>query len=132
MPPIVPPLSDYSPTELPQALLLQDAPLLLENEYLPLEAGYAVAPDGMHHVAASTYMRGCSGKMIDWWFGYVHHTQEYKLWHPRDHVFSDWRGPRENKSSYIGGSFASKLDQFPPATPTPTNIRFNRRPPPYP
>ncbi|KAL3456925.1 hypothetical protein BJX64DRAFT_280974 [Aspergillus heterothallicus] len=103
MPPIVPPLSDYSPTELPQALLLQDAPLLLENEYLPLEAGYAVAPDGLHHVAASTYMRGCSGKMIDWWFGYVHHTQEYKLWHPRDHVFSDWRGPRENKSSYIGG-----------------------------
>jgi hypothetical protein len=57
MPPITPALSVNNPTELPQALLLQDASLLLENDYLPLEEGYVVAPDGMHHVAASTYMR---------------------------------------------------------------------------
>lgn len=30
-------------------------------------------------------------------------TEQYKLWHPRDHVFSDWERPRDNKSQYIGG-----------------------------
>lgn len=97
------PSSEYQPAQRPQALLLKDAPLLLQHEYLPLEAGYAVAPDGMHHVAASTYMRGCSGEMIDWWFSWMHDTQQYKLWHPRDHVFSDWKGPTGNNTSYIGG-----------------------------
>lgn len=84
-------------------LRLKDAKLLLEHDYLPFEAGYAVNADGMHHVAGSTYMRNCTGKMIDWWFGYIHQTDQYKLWHPRDHVFSDWEGPRENTADYIGG-----------------------------
>ncbi|KIX02971.1 uncharacterized protein Z518_06521 [Rhinocladiella mackenziei CBS 650.93] len=29
--------------------------------------------------------------------------ENYKREHPHDHVFSDWEGPRENKSQYIGG-----------------------------
>ncbi|KAH8683882.1 hypothetical protein BGZ61DRAFT_534571 [Ilyonectria robusta] len=41
--------------------------------------------------------------MIDWWFSWMHDTQQYKLWHPRDHVFSDWKGPTGNNSSYISG-----------------------------
>jgi hypothetical protein len=28
--------------------------------------------------------------MIDWWLGFVHTTDQYKLWHPKDHMFSDW------------------------------------------
>lgn len=95
--------SEYNPTELPHPLLLKDAHLLLSNDYLPFEAGYALNLDGMYHVAASTYMRGCSAKMIDWWFGFIHTTEDYKLWHPRDHVFSSWEGPRNNDSTYIGG-----------------------------
>ncbi|KAL4889703.1 hypothetical protein BDV59DRAFT_205058 [Aspergillus ambiguus] len=100
---IIPRIEDYDPTAKPQALLLKDAHLLLEHPYLPLETGWAVAPDGMHHVAVSTYMRHCTGAMFDWWFGFIHKTEHYKLWHPRDHVFSDWDGPRENSSTYIGG-----------------------------
>jgi hypothetical protein len=123
-------------------LQLKDARTLLDNDYLPVEAGHGPASDGMYHVAASTYMPGCSAEMIDWWFGFIHNTEQYKLWHvrrslsfdctrvtpllgerrlvdcygcdealryaddfvqPRDHVFSDWEGPRENKSEYIGG-----------------------------
>jgi len=91
------------PTTVAEPLCLRDAKLLLEHEYLPLEAGHAINADGMYHVAASTYMKGCSGEMLDWWFGYIHKTDTYKLWHPRDHVFSDWEGPRENNSTYIGG-----------------------------
>lgn len=93
-----------SPSTSPQAgLALKDAKLLLEHPYLPMEAGVAITEDGMCHVAGSTYMKDCTGSMIDWWFGWVHKTEQYLLWHPRDHVFSDWEGPRENNSTYIGG-----------------------------
>lgn len=84
-------------------LRLSEAPKLLGNDYLELEAGYGLTSDNMAHIAASTYMPGVTAAMIDWWFGYVHTTDHYKLWHPTDHVFSDWEGPRENKSEYIGG-----------------------------
>jgi len=86
-----------------RALRLKDAVLLLEHDYLPMEAGYAVTSDGMNYIAASTYMPGVTGKMIDWWFGFIHTSDFYKLWHPRDHIFSDWDGPRDNTSTYIGG-----------------------------
>ncbi|KAL4885441.1 hypothetical protein BJY04DRAFT_214240 [Aspergillus karnatakaensis] len=88
---------------IPSGLCLSNAKLLLSNPYLPLETGIAVTDDGMHHIAVSTYMKGCTGAMIDWWFGWIHKTEQYKLWHPRDHVFSDWEGPRDNDSTYIGG-----------------------------
>lgn len=92
-----------NPTTQAIPLLLSEAKLLLEHEYLPLETGYAVNGDGTHHVAASTYMPDCTAAMIDWWFGWIHNTEQYKLRHPKDHVFSDWEGPRDNNSAYIGG-----------------------------
>ncbi|KAL2837297.1 hypothetical protein BJY01DRAFT_237934 [Aspergillus pseudoustus] len=87
----------------PPGIRLSEAKLLLAHPYLPMEAGVAATEDGMHHIAASTYMKGSTGAMIDWWFGWIHHTEQYKLWHPRDHVFSDWEGPRDNTSTYVGG-----------------------------
>jgi len=84
-------------------LCLKDAASLLNNDYLEIEDGHGLTKDNMYHVAASTYMPKCSSEMIDWWFGFIHTTEQYKLWHPRDHVFSDWEGPRDNKSEYIGG-----------------------------
>ena len=95
--------SEQDPTVSPIPLRLCEAKLLLQHPYLPLEAGHGLTTDNMRHVAASTYMPGVTAGMIDWWFGFIHTTEHYKLWHPRDHVFSDWEGPRENRSSYIGG-----------------------------
>ena len=80
---------------------LEDANLLLEPGYLPLESGYLRLPDGQLHVAARTAMPGCTSAMIDWWFGYVRTTEQYKLWHPIDHVWCDWEGPG---GEYIGGT----------------------------
>lgn len=45
-------------TETPGPLLLKQAPDLLTNHWLPLEAGYALNSEGMYHVAASTLMPG--------------------------------------------------------------------------
>lgn len=49
-------------------------------------------------------MPGVHSHMIDWWFGFIHTTDQYIWWHPRDHVFSSWSGPRNNDSTYIGGT----------------------------
>jgi DAPG hydrolase PhiG domain len=94
--------SDFLPAQL-SPLLLSEAHKLLESPYLAHEGGFATNADGMHHITASTYMPHCKGAMIDWWFGFIHTTDQYKLWHPSDHIFSDWDGPRENNSTYIGG-----------------------------
>lgn len=75
---------------------------LLDERYLPLESGWVRHDDGTVHVAARTHMIGCTGEMVKWWFGFVHHTEEYLWWHPRDHVFSDWIGER-GTGRYIGG-----------------------------
>jgi hypothetical protein len=90
------------PTIVAGPLTVKQAPLMLTNPYLPFEAGYALNSDGMHHVAASTYMPNISGDMIEWFFGWITNTEQYKLWHPRDHVYSEWVGPRGN-SQYVGG-----------------------------
>ncbi|TID13223.1 hypothetical protein E2P81_ATG10077 [Venturia nashicola] len=96
----LPPLLNVTAT--PAPLLLKQAPTLLTNHWLPMEAGYALNNDGMYHVAANTMMKDVTGEMIDWWFGWVTNTTQYKLWHPKDHVSSDWSGPHGN-SQYIGG-----------------------------
>lgn len=75
---------------------------LLRPGYLPLESGTEVYPDGFRTVTALTRMPQCRAKMVHWWFGWLGGTDQYKLWHPTDHVFSDWEG-REN-GVYIGAS----------------------------
>lgn len=75
---------------------------LLLPGYLPLESGVATYPDGFRTVAALTRMPNCRAKMMHWWVGWLGGTEQYKLWHPTDHLFSDWEG-REN-GVYVGGS----------------------------
>src|SRR6202000_3582243 len=54
-------------------------------------------------VVTHNVVPGVSGRMIDWWFGYVTTTEQYKRWHPLDHEYSEWAGPHGN-STYIGGN----------------------------
>jgi hypothetical protein len=82
---------------------LDDANQLLDPGYLSLEAGVLRLDDGQLHVAALTTMVGCKGRMIDWWFGYLRTTEQYKWWHPKDHVWNEWIGER-GTGRYIGGT----------------------------
>lgn len=75
---------------------------LLSPGYLPFESGVIRHEDGFVTVGALTRMPHCRAKMVDWWFGWLGGTDQYKLWHPRDHVFSDWEN-REN-GNYINAS----------------------------
>ena len=82
---------------------LDDANQLLEPGYLELESGYRRLDDGQLHVAAWTTMPRCQGKMVEWWFGYLETTEQYKWWHPQDHVFCEWVGER-GTGRFIGGT----------------------------
>ena len=81
---------------------LEEANALLEPGYDQMESGVMNFDDGYATVFALARMPGCSAAMVEWWFGWLGGTEPYKLWHPRDHVFSDWenRPPGE----YIGAS----------------------------
>jgi hypothetical protein len=85
-----------------QPVPLKDIRKLLSDEYMNLEAGYGQSSDNLDVVAASTYMRGVTGGMIDWWFSWLSHTDKYKMWHPRDHVYAEWAAPPSGEG-YIGG-----------------------------
>ncbi len=80
---------------------LDDANLLLEPGYQDMESGWIRLPDGQLHVAGRTSMPGCTSQMLDWWFGYIRTTEQYKRWHPQDHVWCDWDGP---DGEYVGGT----------------------------
>lgn len=75
---------------------------LLDRGYLPLESGVAAYDDGFRTVCALTRMPGSRAKMVDWWFGWLGGTEQYKLWHPDDHLFSDWE--ERQAGTYIGSS----------------------------
>lgn len=75
---------------------------LLNPGYLPLESGVADHEGGFKTVCALTRMPGCKADMVDWWFRWLGGTDQYRLWHPTDHVFSDWEG--RQPGSHIGSS----------------------------
>ncbi len=82
---------------------LEQANDLLKPGYLPLETGYQRLEDGTLLVAALTMMPGCKGYMVDWWFGYVETSEHYKLWHPEDHIWTEWNENRE-PGHYVGAA----------------------------
>jgi hypothetical protein len=69
---------------------IKDANQLLDSFYLPFESGWKRLDTGVINIAVRTHMIGCAPAMIDWWISFLHHSEEYRWWHPRDHVFSDW------------------------------------------
>ena len=84
-------------------MLLSQANQILDQNPHSFEDGFKRLENGHGFIAARTEMPRCSGKMIEWWFSYIHTTEEYKQWHPGDHIFSDWKGPRKT-GAYIGGT----------------------------
>ena len=75
---------------------------LLKPGYLPIETGVVDYPDGMKTVCALARMPRCRAKMVEWWFRWLGGTEQYRWWHPTDHLFSDWEGRRPG--THIGSS----------------------------
>ncbi|WP_425228936.1 DAPG hydrolase family protein [Sphingomonas sp.] len=67
-----------------------DADRLLDPRPMPLEMGWQRQNNGVLHVAIRTDMHGCTGAMLEWWFGSRMGTREYRWWHPIDHIASNW------------------------------------------
>lgn len=79
----------------------EDRNRMLEPGYLPLESGIIRHEDGRVTIAALTRMPHCRAKMVHWWFGWLGGTDQYKLWHPVDHISSDW-ADRGKDGNYYG------------------------------
>jgi len=75
---------------------------LLNPGYLKIESGVVDYPDGFKTVCALARMPRCRAKMVEWWFRYLGGTEQYKLWHPTDHLFSDWE--ERKAGTHIGSS----------------------------
>ena len=75
---------------------------LLKPGYLKIESGVVDYPDGFKTVCALTRMPRCRAKMVEWWFRWLGGTEQYRWWHPRDHLFSDWEG--RTGATHIGSS----------------------------
>ena len=68
---------------LPRARLAR----LLERGELPGETGWCRLQDGVAYTAVRTQMRGVTGEMLDWWFGWhPHDPVRYELWFPGAHA----------------------------------------------
>ena len=80
---------------------LSQANELLDSDTHAFEDGFKVLPSGVGFIAARTEMPNCKGEMVDWWFKNLRTSEEYKKWHPQDHVWCDWKGEDGN---YIGGT----------------------------
>lgn len=74
---------------------------MLKPGYLSFENGIEFYDDGSLTIAALTRMPRCRAKMVHWWFGWLGGTDQYKLWHPTDHLFSDWQD-RGKDGNYYG------------------------------
>ena len=82
---------------------LDEANRLLEPGHLDFETGVQRLESGQLLVAVLTPLRGVKGRMVDWWFGFLESTEQYKWWHPKDHVWCEWDGERAT-GAYIGGT----------------------------
>ena len=78
----------------------ENANALLDPGYLPFESGYRDLADGKKVVAALTRMPGCRAKMVHWWFTWLGGIDQYKWWHPTDHLASAWENRVDGK--YVG------------------------------
>ena len=82
---------------------LDEANRLLEPGHLELETGVMRLESGQLLVAVLTPLRGVQGRMVEFWFGFLETTEQYKWWHPKDHVWCEWQGER-GTGRYVGGT----------------------------
>ncbi len=83
-------------------MLLSEVNDLMKPGYLPVESGVVDHADGFKTVCAMTRMPHCRAKMVEWWFSWLGGTDQYKWWHPIDHLFSDWE--TRTPGTHIGSS----------------------------
>ncbi|MCU6762308.1 Uncharacterised protein [uncultured Roseburia sp.] len=63
---------------------------LLSIAPLPLETGVERLSSGGLHIAVMSLLENCTSDMLAHWFGMQPDTDEYRLWHPGAHLYSEW------------------------------------------
>jgi DAPG hydrolase-like protein len=101
--------------------VVNDTRPLLEAGYTDFETGVRRLPNGTIEVSALTRMPNVKAAMVRWWFAdFLQTTEQYKWWHPTDHVWMDWEnkvpgeivGASHLVHEYIGGELGKLRIQF--------------------
>lgn len=69
---------------------------LLSIQPLMMETGVERLSSGGIHVAVISLLENCTSDMLAHWFGMGPDTDEYRLWHPGAHLYSEWADFKEN------------------------------------
>lgn len=94
---------------------------LISSAPLRLEMGIERTASGAIIVACRTFMAGCKGTMLDWWFKYFETEEHLLWWHPRDHKrHFGWDQNWVKGERYIGATVraAEALGDIPPVSAT--------------
>lgn len=98
-----------------------DHSAMLSPTPLHLEMGITRLPDGCLMVCVHNELRGCKGKMLDWWFTFFETTEHIKWWHPYDHIeHKGWDEQWVRGVNYIGATIRAveSLGDIPPVEAT--------------
>jgi hypothetical protein len=72
------------------ALVRAELARLLETYRLPMEAGYRTLEDGMRMIASIHHVPNVNGAMVEWWLRRRKTDEEFRMWHPKEHVHWEW------------------------------------------
>lgn len=80
-----------------------DGKFIEADKYTAFETGVHRQKNGVLRVSALTRMPDVTPKMVHWWFAdYLQTTEQYKRWHPTDHVWYDWED--KTPGAFVGAS----------------------------
>ena len=72
---------------------------ILVNPSLHHDIGYTRMDDGNYIVSSWVYLKGCTAKMVQWWFWWHPlENERYMLWYPGEHFGISY--PREEESYF--------------------------------
>lgn len=77
------------------ALVRAELARLLDSYRLPMEAGYRTLEDGMRMVASIHHVPNVKGAMVEWWLRRRKTDEEFRMWHPKEHVHWEWDEKRK-------------------------------------
>ena len=92
-----------------------------DPNYVEFKSGVDRLRDGTIEVSSLVKLQEVTSSMFLWWFtDYLQTIEQYKMWHPEDHVWMDWEHKKSGEiigshhlvHEYIGGELSKLSIQF--------------------
>jgi hypothetical protein len=93
-----------------KVMRFEECDALLSIQPLMLETGVERLPSGGIHITVMSLLENCTADMLAYWFGKQPDTDEYRLWHPGAHLYSEWTEiqPNHKEGCAVGSTHKAK------------------------